>query len=132
VEDNCGDIELMKEVVLQGSFKYQLSIAKNGDNAIAYLNSLSEDKRKSLPDLILLDLNLPGKNGHEILKEIKDDSRFRSIPVVILSSSDNERDVSRSYELNANSHVKKPRNLMEFANILKIIESFWLNAAQLP
>ncbi len=132
VEDNPGDVALMREAIVEGEFHYHLSIAKNGDNAISYLRNLADDTCSSLPDLILLDLNLPGKNGHEVLQEIKEDSRMKLIPVVILSSSDNERDVSRSYELNANSHVRKPGNLMEFANVLKVIETFWLKTAELP
>src|SRR6266540_1684398 len=126
VEDNPGDADLTRETLETGKLHIELSLAKDGVEAIELLrrNSLPGGVR---PDLILLDLNLPRKDGREILAEIKADDNLKHIPVVILTSSDAERDVAQSYALGANCYVTKPVDLRAFQTIVHAVESFWFS-----
>lgn len=129
VEDNPGDVRLTQEAFKELEYR-RLVVARDGLEAIGTLRkALAED---DLPDLVLLDLNLPGKHGHEVLAEIKDDAQLRTIPVVIVTSSADSGDVRRSYELRANCYITKPSDLERFFEVIKGIDRFWFNLARLP
>ena len=134
VEDNPGDVELTREALAETeSFRLQnLHVARDGEEAMRYVRRDGEFATAPRPDLILLDLNLPRKDGREVLAEIKTDPQLREIPVVVLTSSDASEDVTRSYNLHANCYVKKPVELDRFLEIVRRIEQFWLSVAQLP
>lgn len=133
VEDNPGDVLITKEAFEKAEVKANMSIAKDGEEAIKFLSKVKELKEgNKKPDLVLLDLNLPKVNGKEVLKIIKKDNKLRHIPVVILSSSNNEEDIKASYDLQANCYVKKPSNMHHFITIAKSIGDFWLNKALSP
>lgn len=129
VEDNPGDVRLTQEA-LKGLAPRKLVVARDGLEALKTLRSaqLADD----LPDLVLLDLNLPGIHGHEVLREIKEDQRLRTIPVVIVTSSSDRLDVQRSYELYANCYITKPADLDRFFELIRGIDRFWLELARLP
>ena len=128
VEDNPGDVRLTQEVFSECATSIRLDVARDGVQALEYLNAPGRE----LPDLILLDLNLPRKNGREVLAEVKADSRFRSIPVLVLTTSKAERDINDCYELHANCYLNKPLDLDEFVELVNIIEQFWMMTALLP
>lgn len=132
VEDSKADIRLIQEVLKTSSIEHQLMIARDGVEAMAYLRQEGEYKEAIRPNLILLDLNLPKKDGREVLAEIKADPTLKRIPVVVLSTSRNEEDVYHSYELHVNCFISKSRNLSELFRIVKEIETFWLSTATLP
>ncbi len=134
VEDNPGDVDLTREALSEarGFDVANLHVAGDGETAMRYVRRRGEFSDAPRPDLILLDLNLPRKDGREVLAEIKSDPRLRSIPIVVLTSSDAEDDVTRSYGLHANCYVKKPGELDQFLEIVRRIEHFWLSVAQLP
>ena len=129
VEDNPGDARLVHEVMAEEGFRFRLDVATDGPQA---LEILGRRRDVELPDLILLDLNLPRMNGFEVLRAIKGDARWRSIPVVILSGSDAEDDVRRAYDLQANCYVTKPIDSVRLGTMLGIIGRFWMNVVQLP
>ncbi len=131
-EDNLGDVYIITDALKNSEIKYNLHHVTHGEAAIDYLQQSGDYKNASHPDLILLDLNLPKKHGFEVLKEIKSDLRLKSIPVVILTSSQAEQDVLKSYELYGNCFVTKPFELEEFVRAIQKIEKFWLNLVQLP
>ncbi|MDJ0567954.1 MAG: response regulator [Pleurocapsa sp. MO_192.B19] len=131
-EDNLGDVYIITNSLKNSEIKYNLHHVANGEAAIDYLQQLGDYKNISRPDLILLDLNLPKKHGFEVLKEIKSDIKLKSIPVVILTSSQAEQDVLKSYELYCSCFVTKPFELKEFVRAIQKIEKFWLNLVQLP
>lgn len=132
VEDNPGDIRLTQEALKSSKLHARLSICRDGAEAIAFLQAHGEPGDPEKPDLILLDLNLPRKSGHEVLAEIKSSDLLRVIPVVILTTSDNEEDILRSYNLHANCYVTKPVDMNQFLKIVQQIEAFWFAIVKLP
>jgi CheY-like chemotaxis protein len=132
VEDNLGDIRLTREVLRECKVLNNLSVARDGEEATAFLRREGGFAGVPRPDLILLDLNLPKKHGREVLAEIKTDPDLKSIPVVILTTSNAERDIVKSYELHANCYLTKPVQLDEFISVVQSIENFWLMIVRLP
>jgi CheY-like chemotaxis protein len=132
VEDSPGDVRLTKEAFKDAKVHINLHVASDGAKAMAFLKREGEHAYASRPDLILLDLNLPKKDGREVLAEIKGDSKLQSIPVVILTTSSSETDILRSYQLHANCYITKPVGLEGFLTVVKSIDSFWLSVVKLP
>jgi CheY-like chemotaxis protein len=132
VEDNPGDVRLLRESLREGEVRVRLSVAADGEEALARLRHEGPHAAAVRPDLILLDLNLPRKDGHEVLAEIKADERLRRIPVVVFTSSQAKRDIAASYDLNANCYVTKPVDLDQFMRVVRSIEDFWLSVVTLP
>lgn len=132
VEDNNGDILLIQEALEEGKLNSNLSVTKNGMEAIEFLNRRGPYKDAPTPDLILLDMNLPKKNGKEVLAEIKSDENLKIIPVVILTSSQAEQDILMSYKLNANCYITKPVDFEKFITVINSIENFWFSIVKLP
>jgi two-component system, chemotaxis family, response regulator Rcp1 len=132
IEDNPGDVDLTREMIGNGKVKSVISNVCDGEEAIAYLQQRGPYREAVRPDLILLDLNLPKKDGRAVLSEIKKDDRLKDIPVVVLTTSEAETDVLRSYQLHANCYISKPVDLAQFSNIIRSIEDFWLTVAKLP
>jgi chemotaxis family two-component system response regulator Rcp1 len=132
VEDNPGDVRLTQEALLEGKVKNRLHVANDGVEALEYLRCQGKYKDAQKPDLILLDLNLPRKDGRQVLEEIKADLELRVIPVVVLTTSAAEEDVLRTYNLHANCYITKPVDLDQFLRIVKTIEDFWLSVVKLP
>lgn len=126
VEDNEGDILLTKEAFEACKVKTELSIARNGQEALDFLFKRGEYANTKKPDLILLDINLPLFNGHEILRQIKADSNLKKIPVIMLTTSSNQKDIDEAYGNHCNSYVKKPLDIKEFLDAITKIEEFWL------
>lgn len=132
VEDNPADVDLTRESLEDGKLFNKLSVVGNGEEALAFLRGEGKYADAERPDLILLDLNLPGMSGKEVLDEIKSDESFKSIPVVILTTSAAEEDIVKSYELHANCYITKPVDLEQFTRVVKSIEDFWLSVVKLP
>lgn len=132
VEDNPGDIRLTEEALKEGKVRNRLHVAMDGEEAMAFLRKEGEYAGAPMPDLILLDLNLPRKDGREVLAEIKDDDDLKRIPVVVLTTSQAEEDIARSYNLHANCYISKPVDLEQFLNVVHSIEEFWLSVVKLP
>ena len=132
VEDNPGDVRLTIEGLNESKVRNNLHVARDGVEAMAFLRRESPFPDAIRPDLILLDLNLPRKDGREVLTEIKADPALKTIPVVILTTSRAEQDVLRSYELQANCYISKPVDLEQFITVVKSIEDFWLTIVTLP
>jgi CheY-like chemotaxis protein len=132
VEDNEGDIGLVEEVFQEGRINNNLSVAEDGEEAMMFLRNEGQFAKATRPDLILLDLNLPGMDGREVLKEVKEDDDLKKIPVVVLTTSKAEEDILKSYDLHANSYITKPVDFNQFMNVIKSIESFWLEVVKLP
>ncbi len=132
VEDDPGDVLLTEESLKQGKVRVDLHHVDNGIKAIEFLRKTGQFETAIEPDLVLLDLNLPGKNGREVLSEIKSDDSLRHIPVVILTTSEADEDILKSYDLGANSYVTKPVGLAEFIKLVKSIENFWFTVVKLP
>lgn len=132
VEDNKADIRLIEEALKNSSIYYQLVTVRDGVEAMAYLKQQEPYNEALKPNLIVLDLNLPKKDGREVLAEIKSDSKLKLIPVIVLTTSRNEDDIHRSYDLNANCFISKSRNLKQLFAIVKRIEEFWLATVTLP
>ncbi len=132
VEDNPGDVRLTQEALKENKIRNNLHVAKDGVEAMKFVRQINGFESAPRPDLILLDLNLPKKDGREVLAEIKTDEKLRSIPVVILTTSDAEDDVARSYDMHANCYVRKPIDLNRFIEVVKVIENFWLSIVELP
>lgn len=132
VEDNPGDIVLTQEALREGKIRNRLSIAKDGVEAMAFLRREGEFADAPRPDLILLDLNMPRKNGSEVLMEVKSDPDLKTIPVVILTTSDAEQDVLKAYQFNANCYITKPVEFDRFVKVVQTIDEFWLSIVQLP
>ena len=132
VEDNEGDVGLIEEVLEEAKIRNRLRIAENGEEAIRFLRREEKFSGSSRPDIILLDLNLPKKDGREVLKEIKGDDSLKDIPIVILTTSGAEKDILRSYDLHANAYVTKPLDLDQFIKVIKSIANFWLEIVKLP
>ncbi len=132
VEDNPGDVRLTREALREAKMHNTLSVAEDGVEALAFLRREPPFEAAPRPDLILLDLNLPRKDGREVLQELKADPVLRMIPVVVLTTSEAEEDVLRSYELHANCYVQKPVDLNRFIQIVQQIEGFWFSIVKLP
>lgn len=132
VEDNPGDVRLTQEVLKEAKVKNEIHVVYDGVEALEFLRREGRYKNASKPDLILLDLNLPRKTGHEVLAEIKTDDDLRRIPVVMLTVSKDEEDIIKSYNLYANCFITKPVDLNQFLNVVKAIEDFWLSIVKLP
>ena len=132
VEDNPGDVRLTQEALRAGKMLNRLHVVEDGERAMQFLRRQSPYVDAPSPDLILLDLNLPKKDGREVLAEIKQDSTLQRIPVVVLTTSQADEDICRAYKLNANCYVAKPVDLDQFINVVKSIEDFWLTVVRLP
>jgi two-component system, chemotaxis family, response regulator Rcp1 len=132
VEDNPGDVRLTREALREGRVSNRLSVAADGVEALAFLRREGVFAGAVRPDVILLDLNLPRKDGREVLTEIKKDPALKSIPVVILSSSQAEQDIAGAYGLHANCYVAKPMELDSFIAVVRSIENFWFTVVKLP
>ncbi|HVA81164.1 MAG TPA: response regulator [Candidatus Binataceae bacterium] len=132
VEDNPGDVRLTIEVLRDGKLHSQLSVAIDGVEAMNFLHRRGGYAAAGRPDLVLLDLNLPRKDGRQVLAEIKADPDLRRIPVVVLTTSSAPADVLRSYNLQANCYITKPVDLNQFVQVVRHIQDFWLNIVKLP
>jgi chemotaxis family two-component system response regulator Rcp1 len=132
VEDNPGDARLARQGLLQCRMPHDLHVVDDGVKAMAFLNREGEYASAVRPQLILLDLNLPKKDGREVLREIKEHEELKTIPVIILTTSSAERDINRTYSLHANSYITKPLDYLQFVDIVKSIETFWFSTARLP
>jgi chemotaxis family two-component system response regulator Rcp1 len=132
VDDSPGDIRLTREAFRDANSSLVLSVATDGVEAMAFLRREGAYVAAPRPDFILLDLNLPRMDGREVLEQIKKDDGLRTIPTVILTTSDSEVDILRSYELNANAYLRKPVTLEAFESLVRSINEFWLNKAMLP
>jgi chemotaxis family two-component system response regulator Rcp1 len=132
VEDSPGDVRLTREALLDAKVHNNLSVVSDGVEALAFLRREGTYAEVSQPDLILLDLNLPKKDGREVLAEIKRDPVLKRIPVVVLTTSEAEQDILESYELHANCYVTKPVDLDQFIRVVRSIEDFWLAIVKLP
>lgn len=132
VEDNPADVRLIKETFKDFKIQNNLSVAKDGVEAMAFIKKEGAFTAAPRPDVILMDLNLPKKSGFDVLSEIRQMPEYRRIPVVVLSTSDSERDILKSYDLHANCFVTKPVGLDEFIKIVMSIEDFWLSIVKLP
>jgi CheY-like chemotaxis protein len=132
VEDSPGDVRLTQEALKEAKLANNLRIARDGIEAMAYLRGEGDVGECPRPDLILLDLNLPRKDGREVLAEIKDDPRLRRIPVVVLTTSQADEDILRAYDLHANCYITKPVDFRQFLNVVEMIEDFWLTVVKLP
>ena len=132
VEDNPGDIRLTQEALRDNKVRNNMTVARDGAEALAILHREGQYADSPRPDLILLDLNLPKIDGREVLRRIKDDKKLRPIPVVILTTSRDERDVLKAYGLHANCYVAKPVELEQFMEVVRSIEGFWLTVVTLP
>jgi len=132
VEDNVADVRLTKEAFKEGKVLSNLSVVANGVEAVDFLRRKGKYANSPRPDLILLDLNLPKKNGREVLGEIKQDPDFKRIPVVVLTISKSEEDIMKSYNLHANCYISKPVDLDQFIDVVKSVEDFWLTIVKLP
>jgi two-component system, chemotaxis family, response regulator Rcp1 len=132
VEDNPGDVRLTQEALKEGKVRNTMHVVNDGVEALAFLRQEGQYADASHPDLILLDLNLPKKSGLEVLSEVKADDDLKRIPVVILTTSQAEQDIVRSYNLHANAFVTKPVDLEQFITVVKSIEDFWLEIVKLP
>ena len=132
VEDNPADVRLTQEALKEGKVFNNLHWAKDGVEALAFLRRQGKHGAAPRPDIILLDLNLPKKDGREVLHEIKNDEKLKRIPVVILTTSKAEEDVLKSYNLHANCYVTKPVDLEQFIVVVKSIDMFWLTVVTLP
>jgi len=132
VEDNPGDVRLIQEIFRDGKIYNKLDVARDGVEALNYLHQQGSYKNSPRPDLILLDLNLPRKNGNEVLTEIKSDEDLRRIPVIILTASCAEEDIARAYNQYVNCYLTKPIDLNQFITVVQQIKSFWLDIVQLP
>lgn len=132
VEDNKADVRLIQEAFKNSSLSHEMLNVRDGIEAMAFLNREGEYHTAPRPDLILLDLNLPKKDGREVLAEIKADSKLKRIPVIVLTTSQNEDDIFQSYDLHVNCYITKSRNISQLFKIVKRIEDFWLETVTLP
>lgn len=132
IEDNPGDVILTKEAFATAKINNTISVARDGEVAMQILNREEKYKNTPKPDLILLDLNMPKKDGRDVLAEIKNNPDLRRIPVIILTSSKAERDILETYDLHANSYLVKPVTLSQFSKVVSAIENFWFTIVVLP
>lgn len=132
VEDNYADIRLVREVFKEGKLYVNLDAVNDGIEAMAYLRKEDKYKDANRPDIILLDLNMPRKNGYEVLEEVKLDDDLKRIPVIVMTISKAEEDVLKSYNLHANAYIVKPVGLNQFIEVIRSLEGFWLMIVKLP
>jgi CheY-like chemotaxis protein len=132
VEDNEGDILLTTEALNEGSIILTIAVVKDGWEAMQYLNKQGKYENEPSPELILLDVNLPKMNGHEVLKNIKTDEKLKHIPVIMLTTSSSEKDVLSSYRNYANCYITKPVEVNDFQEVVASLENFWITKVQLP
>jgi len=132
VEDNPGDVRLTLEILKDGKVNNNMHVVKDGLEALSFLRGEGEFADAPQPHLILLDLNLPGKNGREVLAKIRGDKNLKRIPVIILTTSNAEQDILDAYDLHANCYITKPIDLNRFISVIKSIENFWLTIVKLP
>lgn len=132
VEDNAADVRLTEEALKEGRVRNNLHVVRDGVEALEFLRREGKYRDAPRPDLILLDLNLPRKDGREVLSEIKQDPDLRLIPVVVLTTSSTEADIMRSYKLHANCYITKPVDLEQFFKVVRSIDDFWLTVVRLP
>jgi chemotaxis family two-component system response regulator Rcp1 len=132
VEDDPGDVMIAREALAAGRLSTELHVVTDGVEAMSYLRRGDGFAGATRPDLILLDLNLPRKSGHEVLAEVKQDPALRRIPVVVLTTSQAQEDVAKSYDLHANVHVSKPVDFDQFTDVVRQIDDFFGNVAELP
>ncbi|MFC1584613.1 response regulator [Fibrobacterota bacterium] len=130
IEDNPGDIRLTREALTEAEFPNSLMVLDDGEKALDYLNKTGEYASMDTPDLILLDLNLPKKSGHEILSAVKADSELKKIPVVILTGSSREKDILESYNSYANCYIVKPTNIEQFIEMIRETGTFWSSVVE--
>ena len=132
IEDNPGDVRLTKEALKESKILNRLHVVYDGEEAIAYLNKEGKYKESIRPDLIILDLNLPKMNGREVLAKIKENTDLKRIPVVILTISEAEEDILKTYDLYANCYITKPIDIIQFTKVVKSVSHFWLSIVKLP
>jgi CheY-like chemotaxis protein len=132
VEDSPTDVELTEEALAEGRVANELHVVRNGEDALRFLRGEDEFAGERLPDIVLLDWNLPRMNGGEVLAAIRGDEKLTHIPVIVLTTSSSDEDVLRSYQLHANSYVRKPLGLDQFIEAIKAIEGYWLSIVRLP
>lgn len=132
IEDNLGDNRLTTEVFKEAEVTNHIQIVTNGVDAMEYLNRENEYKNAKRPDIILLDLNIPKKDGREILMEIKEDPELKCIPIIVLTTSQSELDIKTTYEHYANAYITKPIDLNKFIKVMKSVEEYWLGTVELP
>ena len=132
VEDNPGDVRLTRESLKDSKVLNHISVVGDGVEAMAFLRREGKYVKATRPDLILLDLNLPKKNGLEVLAEVKADEQLRRLPVVVLTTSSAEQDILKTYDLHANCYITKPVDLNQFSAVVKTIEEFWFTIVRLP
>jgi CheY-like chemotaxis protein len=132
VEDNPGDVRLTREALREGKVHHRLHVAVDGVAALAYLHREGDHAEAPRPDLILLDLNIPKKDGRQVLEEIKADPALSRIPVVVLTTSQAAEDVARTYALHANCYINKPVDFDQFMRVIRAIEDFWFSVVRLP
>ena len=132
IEDNPADIRLTKEIFKEAKINNNLNVVENGLEALEYLRKSNSYKSATKPDIIVLDLNMPKMDGREFLAKVKFDENFKRIPVIVLTTSESEEDILRTYDLLANCYITKPVDLDEFIKVVKFIEEFWLNIVKLP
>lgn len=131
IEDNPGDVRLIMEAFKERNL-CNLSVVEDGEEAISFLHRQNLYENAPRPDIILLDINLPKKNGYEVLEEIKNEANLKTIPIIILTSSSSKRDIITCYALHANCYIIKPINVDDFINVVKFIEDFWFGIVELP
>jgi chemotaxis family two-component system response regulator Rcp1 len=132
IEDNPGDVRLTQEALKEGRLWNHLTVARDGIEALECLHHAGPFQHVKTPDLILLDLNLPRKDGREVLAEIKADDHLKLIPVVVLTTSRAEEDILKSYKLHANCYITKPVDFTQFSSVVRSIENFWFTVVKLP
>jgi chemotaxis family two-component system response regulator Rcp1 len=132
VEDSLADIRLTQEVFKEGKINNTLNVVMDGEEALLYLRKSGKYKGAEIPDLVLLDLNIPKKDGRQVLAEMKADNNLKVIPVIILTTSAAEQDIFNTYTHHANCYIVKPVNLEQFIKVIRSIEEFWLTIVQLP
>ncbi|MEO6908666.1 MAG: response regulator [Abditibacteriaceae bacterium] len=132
VEDSATDVMLIEEALAYAKLRNNFNMVKDGVEAMAFLRKEGQYADKPRPDLILLDLNMPRKDGREVLAEVKADESLRTIPVVVLTTSEAQEDVLHSYDLNVNCYITKPVDLEQFANVVRAIDQFWFTVVTLP
>ena len=132
VEDSPDDVELTQEALKGGNVWHNLSVVSDGVEALEFLRRQGKHGNAAQPDIVLLDLNLPRKDGREVLQEVKTDPQLKHIPVVVLTTSNAEQDILRSYKLHANCYITKPVDLDKFFSVINAVEDFWLTVVRLP
>jgi CheY-like chemotaxis protein len=132
VEDNPGDVRLTREALKEGKVRNNLNVVEDGEAAVAFAKQEGPYADAPRPDIILLDLNLPRKDGREVLAILKADEALKRIPVVILTSSKADEDILKAYDLNANCYIAKPVDFEQFIRVVRVIEEFWLTVVKLP